>query len=120
MGTFTTEIAIGGLDRVRWATVEALVDTGASIVSAPASLLRELGLEPSEKQEFEFADGATREMDIGQAWVRTGDRETITWVLFNEEGSAALLGAHALEGMFLGVDPVGQRLVPVRGWLARV
>lgn len=120
MGTFTTEIAIGGLDRERWETVEALVDTGASIVSAPASLLRELGVEPSEKQEFEFADGATREMDIGQAWVRAGDRETITQVAFGAEGSAVQLGAQTLEGMFLGVDPVGQRLVPVRGWLAQV
>ena len=120
MGTFATEIAIGGLDRVRWATVEALVDTGASIVSAPASLLRELGVEPLRKQRFTFADGEKREMDVGQAWVRAGDRETITWVLFNEEGSTALLGAQALEGMFLGVDPVGLRLVPVDGWLARV
>ena len=120
MGTFSTEIAIGGLDREHWATVDALVDTGASIVSAPASLLRELGVEPLRKQNFRLADGMTREMEVGQAWVRAGDRETITWVLFNEEASPALLGAHALEGMFLGIDPVGQRLLPVDGWLARV
>ena len=120
MGTFSTEIAIGGLNRERWATVDALVDTGASIVAAPASLLRELGVEPLRKQVFEFGDGERREMDIGQAWVRAGDRETITWVLFNQEGAPALLGALALEGMFLGVDPVGLRLMPVDGWLARV
>ncbi|MCE2469437.1 MAG: aspartyl protease family protein [Dehalococcoidia bacterium] len=120
MGTFSTEIAIGGLDRERWATVDALVDTGASIVSAPASLLRGLGVEPAWKQGFEFADGETREMDVGHAWVRVGGREITTQVLFNEEGSAALLGALALEGAFLGVNPVRKRLMPVGGWLARV
>ena len=120
MGTFSTEIAIGGLNRERWTTVDALVDTGASIVSAPASLLRELGVEPVRKQNFRFADGERREMEVGQVWVRAGDRKTMTWVLLNEEGSPALLGAHALEGMFLGVDPMGLRLVPMDGWLARV
>ena len=120
MGTFTTKISIGGMDRVHWKDVDALVDTGASIVSAPASLLRELGVEPVRKQNFRFADGERREMEVGQVWVRAGDRETMTWVLFNEEGAPALLGAHALEGMFLGVDPMGLRLVPMDGWLARV
>ena len=117
MGTFSTEIAIGGLDREHWATVDALADTGASIVSAPTSLLRGLGVEPSWKQGFEFADGETREMDVGHAWVRVGGREITTQVLFNEEGSAALLGAHALEGMFLGIDPIKKQLVPVGGLL---
>ena len=35
------------------------------------------------------------------------------------QGMEPLLGAHALEGVFMGVDPVGKRLVPVGGWMAR-
>ena len=54
-------------------------------------------------------------MDVGQTWVRFEGREVITMVLFNDEGTPPLLGALALEGAFLGVDPVGQRLVPVQG-----
>ena len=35
------------------------------------------------------------------------------------QGMELLLGALALEGVFMGVDPVGKRLVPVGGWMAR-
>ncbi len=36
------------------------------------------------------------------------------------EGTQPLLGALALEGVFMGVDPVAQRLVPVEGLMMRV
>ena len=119
MGTFSAPISIGSPGGERWTQVDALVDTGASIASAPASVLRGLGVEPLRKERFTFAQGETREMDVGQTWVRVGDREVITLALFNEEGTEPLLGAHALEGVFMGVDPVGKRLVPVGGWMAR-
>ncbi len=117
MGVFSLEIGIGHRDRDEWERVEALVDTGASISAAPASLLRGLGIEWRFRQGFTLADGTTREMEAGEARVRAGGREATTLVLFNAEGSLPVLGALALEGMFLGVDPVGKRLVPVGGWL---
>ena len=95
--------------------VAALVDTGASISSAPASVLRELGVESATKQLFQFAQGETRTMDIGYAMMRFEGREIITQVLFNEEWAQPLLGAMALEGAYLNVDAVGKRLVPVPG-----
>jgi len=36
-------------------------------------------------------------------------------LLFNDEGTQPLLGALALEGVFLGVDPDAKRLIPVEG-----
>ncbi len=119
MGTFSAPISIGSPDGQRWTPLDALVDTGASIASVPASVLRGLGVEPMRTERFTFAQGETREMDIGQTWIRIAGREVITLVLFNEEGTTPLLGAHALEGVFMGVDPVGKRLVPVGGWMAR-
>ena len=119
METFNVEIEIGHRDRENWETLDALVDTGAFITAAPASLLRELGVEGRWTQSFALADGATREMEVGEARVRTGGREATTFVLFDHEGSMPVLGALALEGMFLSVDPVAQRLVPVGGGLAR-
>ena len=118
MGTFNTEMEISGLNREQWAALDALVDTGAAISSAPASLLHGLGVEPLRKQEFTFSNGEKQEMDIGLAWVRVADREVITLVMFNEEESLPLLGALALESVFLGVDPVAKRLVPVGGVMA--
>ena len=120
MGTFTVQIAIGDPQRDRWTSMDALVDTGASISSAPASILRELGVTPFVKQSFRFGQGEVRHMDVGQTWIRVEDREVITLVLFNEEDTQPLLGALALEGVFMGVDPVGKRLLNMEGLMMRL
>lgn len=120
MGTFTMKIDIGDPQRDRWIPMDALVETGASISSAAASVLYELGVTPLIKQNFRSGQGDVRSMDVGQTWIRVEDREVITLVLFNEENSQPLLGALALEGVFMGVDPVGKRLLPVEGLMMRL
>lgn len=117
MGTFRVPIDIGDPQGERWTSLDALVDTGASVVSAPTSVLRDLNIVPLMRQPFRSAHGEVREMEIGRTWVRFEGREVMTLVVFNDEGSSPLLGALALEEAFLGVDPVGQRLVPVEGLL---
>ena len=52
-------------------------------------------------------------MEVGQAWLGVEGQEIITQVLFKEEGTTPLLGALAPEGVYLGIDPGSQRLVPV-------
>ena len=115
MGTFTIPIEIADQERRRWIESDALVDTGASISSFPASTLRELGIPPLFKQNFKFGQGEIRQMDVGQTWIRVEGREVVSLVLFNDEGTTALLGAIALEGIFMGVDPIEKRLIPVEG-----
>ena len=115
MGIFRVEIGIGDPERQRWTTLEALVDTGAFMTGVPASVLRELGVEPTMRRTFESALGEFREMDVGQTWVRVEGEEVLTYVLFNDEGTTPLLGALALEMAFLGVDPARQILVSVHG-----
>ena len=115
MGIFRVQIGVGDAERERWTQLNALVDTGASITAVPASVLRELGVQPSMRRRFESAHGESREMDVGQTWVRVEGEEIITLVLFNDEGTTPLLGALALEAAFLGVDPVHQKLVSVAG-----
>ena len=100
MGTFNVEISIGDSEREHWTPLDALVDTGASITAAPASVLREMGVTPLMRQTFRSAQGEVREM-------------------FNDEGTPPLLGALTLEAAFVGVDPVGQRQVPVEGLMMR-
>ena len=115
MGTFSVEIEVSAQDKGSWQGIVALVDTGASITSVPASVLRELGVRATTKQLFQFAQGETRVMDVGYTWVRFEGQEILTQVLFNDEGMPSLLGAMALEGAYMGVDPVAQRLIPVPG-----
>ena len=95
--------------------MEALVDTGATTtVVWPGPVLRRLGISPSRRETFEYAGGERVELDMAEARARVDGRETTTWVIFGEEGTSALLGAYTLEGVFLGVDPYGGRLIPDR------
>jgi aspartyl protease family protein len=117
MGTFNVNIEIGDPEGRRFEQVEALVDTGATLTSVPASLLRSLGVIPVRRGTFELADGRQVQMDIGETRVKVEGVQTTTSVLFGEEGAAPLLGAMTLEGLLLGVDPFNRRLVPVVGKL---
>ena len=119
MGTFSVQIEIGDSARERWVTMDALVDTGSTMTSVPASLLGDLGVEPESSELFEFAQGEIRALEVGYTWLRVAGKEVMTPVMFNDEGTPALLGAIALESAFMGVDPVRQRLIPVRGLAMR-
>jgi len=52
MGACSIPIGTGDQERERWTTLDALVDTGASITSIPASVLRDLGVAPTTQQSF--------------------------------------------------------------------
>ena len=115
MGTFSVPISIGDPQGEHWIKMDALADTGASVISVPGSILRELGVRPVMSQEFRFAQGEVRRMNMGETRIRIDGREVGTLFLFNDECTPTLLGALALEALFLGVDPVAQRLIPVEG-----
>ena len=117
MGTFSVSIGLAGLERNNWIAVDALVDTGASTTSLPSSTLKELGIEPIMKKSFRFAQGEIKNLEVGQAFIRIEGQEFITQVVFNEEGTTPLLGALSLEGAYMAVNPVDQKLVPVEGLL---
>ncbi len=113
MGTFTVELEIGDPDGLRFESVEAMVDSGATFTAAPTSLLRDLGVVPLSSASFALADGRRTERAIGQTWVRLEDDLYIVPVVFGEDDARPLLGAVTLEIFRLGIDPVRGRLVPV-------
>ena len=115
MSTFSVPIEISDPTGMQWLRLDALVDTGSTICAVPASLLHSLNVQPSERRSFEFAQGEVREMVVGDIRVRFEGNNVITPVMFNEEGTEPLLGAMALERAFLGVDPIGEKLVPIIG-----
>ena len=117
MGTFYTKIDVGDIDGNRFEQMDALVDTGAMTTVIPASALQRLGVAPTKSQVFDHADGREVELDIAETKIRVDGKETITWVIFGEETASPLLGAYTLSGVFLGVDPHAQRLIPARGLL---
>lgn len=117
MGTFNITIQIANLDGERYEDVEVMVDTGATTTVVPRSILQDLGVRPTVTRTFEYAGGQRVELDMGEARARVDGRDTITWVIFGEEGTSPLLGAYTLEGVLLGVDPYNERLIPVVGSL---
>lgn len=117
MGAFVQRVGIGAGPQGPFEELEALVDTGATYTWATTAVLERLGVRPTERREFETADGRIIERDMGVIWVRLGSRMLPNIVVFGDSGSRSLLGVVTLETFGLGVDPVRQRLVPVRGLL---
>jgi clan AA aspartic protease len=117
MSTFTATIEIGDQGGNRWEEVDALVDTGATYTSIPASILQRLGVSPTDRLTFIQADGNKYERDTGETKARINGKTVTTIVIFAEEDAPALLGAYTLEGLLLAADPVNEKLVPVPGYL---
>lgn len=112
MATFEVAVQVGSVHDEHFEFIEMLVDCGASYSIFPARLLRELGVEPIERQWFRFADERRRELDVGTARVRLDGRERYDTAVFGEEDIRPVLGAFTLEAFRLAVDPVGGRLIP--------
>jgi len=112
MGTFELSVRVAGPNSERSATIAATVDTGAFYSMVPARLLRDIGVERSDKRRMRLAGGRVVDADIGEARVTVDGRSVTTQVVFGEDGAPALLGAYTLEGLALAVDPVDQRLIP--------
>ncbi len=120
MGTFQVAIEVGDPEGQRYETVDALVDSGATYTTMPASLLRRLGVSPHSKRTFVLADGTRIERDFGRTWVRLDGEYDISAVVFGDESAMPLLGALTLEIFSLGIDPVNQRLIPVESLMLSV
>lgn len=117
MGILFYPVEIGDPDGQRFERMDALVDTGASYTTLPASILERLNVQPIRQMRFILADGSYILRNLGRTWVRAEGRQEITIVVFGDEDTTPLLGAYALEGLGLGVDPVNQRLIEVDGFL---
>jgi aspartyl protease family protein len=96
--------------------VELLVDTGATLSVVPRSLAERLELKTTRSQRVVIAGGQRDVWPIAEARLALNGDEITTPCFIAPEGPA-LLGAVALESLFLAVDPVGKRLIPVDGFV---
>jgi len=78
MGALNVTMEIGDPQGQRFEQVEAIVDIGATLTSAPASLLRRLGVTPSRRGTFILANGERVERDLGETRVRVEGIDTTT------------------------------------------
>src|SRR5439155_9920623 len=90
-----------------------MVDTGSEATWIPRKLLEQIDVKPEKRQAFQMANGQQVYRDVGYAVVRVGQRETTDEIVFAEKGDYVLLGARALEGLLLWVDPKNKKLIEI-------
>ncbi|MEO1401800.1 MAG: aspartyl protease family protein [Cyanobacteria bacterium J06635_1] len=99
-------------DQVRRIKLDAMVDSGALMMSLPRSLVQQLGLDIIGEGDAELADGSVVTFDIaGPLEVRYQNRRTTVETLVIPQETEVLLGAIPMEGMDVLTDPKQQRLI---------
>lgn len=111
-------------EQIRRLKVEALVDSGATYLCLPKSLIEQLGLTFQRSKEARTVTGPITLGIYGVSKASVQDRDCITEVMELTEGRIPLLGQIPLELMDWWVDLKNQRLVgnPEHGgeWMAEV
>lgn len=125
MGRVTTEAVVenvgdlyaadSGLlpaDRVRRVQLPAaLVDTGATLLSLPTSIITQLGLKPAGTKRVTASTGQTQATLYSAVRLTVMDRFCTMDVLEVPDGVPPLIGVIPLEHLDFVVDPKGQRLI---------
>ncbi len=99
-------------DQVRKIKVpDALVDTGAMLLSMPKRLIDQLGLIPLRKRWAQTTNGRVERTIYGVAQLTIQGRDFTSEVTELPDDCPVLIGQIPLEGLDFVVDPIGQRLI---------
>lgn len=102
-------------DEVRKIEVEALVDTGASLLCLPKSQIETLGLRKIGTRQVTTATGKVERDFYGDARLTVLNRDCAIDVIELPENTPVLLGYIALENLDLIPDPTKETLYPAHG-----
>jgi len=87
-----------------------LVDSGAIDSMAPATDLRESGIDPVGRSSYQLADGSVHEYAFGLAQIEFMGEITAGRVIFGPDGIEPILGVSALESVGITLDPATRTL----------
>lgn len=100
-------------EQIRTSKIEALVDTGATLMSLPQEELDKLGVRVFSERTSRFANGQTAIKKIyGPVHIRVMGRDALVAATASHPGMPSLLGQIPLESLDLLVDPKRHRLIP--------
>jgi clan AA aspartic protease len=98
-------------DDVRSVEIEALVDTGATMLVLPADVVERLGVRVMGYRNVRYADGRMNPVPwVGGIRISLLGRETIVTALVEGRGTTPLIGQIPLEELDLLVDPKSREL----------
>jgi clan AA aspartic protease len=109
-------------NEVRKMKVNALVDSGAMMLSVNETIKVQLGLSILDRQMRELADGSKQSFEIvGPVDIRFANRQTTVRAVVLPGDTEPLLGSIPMEDMDVLIDPRGQRLIvnPSNPYLAK-
>jgi clan AA aspartic protease len=103
-------------NKIRQATVDVMVDTGATMLVINEQLFEQLGLDVIGERKITLANDAKEMCKLTEALEISWEDRSITMpALVVKDAPDFLLGVLPLEGMDLIVDTVNQRLVGAHG-----
>ena len=95
---------------------EFLVDTGSMLIGLPRAVADRLELVPQLNRRVMLADGTMTRLPVADVRFTLGGESVMTPCYIVPEGTP-LLGAVALQSLFLGVDPINERLIPIQAYI---
>ncbi|MDE2899862.1 MAG: hypothetical protein OXN15_02410 [Chloroflexota bacterium] len=114
---FWVKMTVQSIDGAHERTVDALVGTGASFAVLPASVLQNIGIEPTRRHTFRLPDGRQKLGQVSDALITIDGMTGPSPVVFGPEDSPARVGYLTLSALLLDIVPGEQRLTPVDGRL---
>jgi clan AA aspartic protease len=103
-------------DKIRQATVDVMVDTGATTLVINEQLFQQLGLGVMGERRITLANDTKETCKLTEPLeIHWEDRSVAMSAVVVKDASDFLLGVLPLEGMDLMVDTVNQRLVGAHG-----
>ena len=107
------ELGVIPADQVRRARVSGLVDTGATRLVLPASVVAALGLPETGQVSVRFADGREdHRAVVGEVQVEIQNRSSVFTAVVEPARTNALIGAIVLEELDFVPDCTAGALVP--------
>ena len=101
------------LDQTKSVEIEAVIDTGATMVVLPQNVVEKLGLKKIRETRVRYANNKTELKSIyGVVTIEIKGRTGNFDVLAEAEGSQPLIGQVVLEILDLVVDPRTRTLAP--------
>ncbi len=100
-------------DQIRRATIQGLVDSGATKLVLPEAVVKRLGLPQGDPINVRYADGRrARRKGVERVYVQLLGRHGTFTAICEPKRETALIGAIVLEDLDLLMDCVAQRVVP--------
>lgn len=114
MGKVIEKLKVANLlDPAKSVTVEAIVDTGATMLVLPQDVVNSLGLEKVEEVRVKYANNHVETKEIyGVVRLELKGRIGNFDVLAENEGSQPLIGQIVLERLDLVIEPSTKRVIP--------